>query len=83
MTMSGNSILGVFAKSPIKPLEKHMRIAAKCGGLLIPFFKACNNKDWQEAADIRKKISEVRSQTLEVRRQISDFRRQVSGSRFL
>jgi hypothetical protein len=37
--MAKNSILGVFAKSPIKPLEKHIQIVVKCSKQLIPFFE--------------------------------------------
>ena len=68
--MSGNSILGVFAKSPIKPLEKHMRIVAKSGGLLKPFFEACNKQDWKLAADIRKKISKKEQEADTIKRDI-------------
>ena len=42
--MPNNSILGVFAKSPIKPLEKHIRIVNKCARQLHPFFDAVKGK---------------------------------------
>ena len=55
--MTRNTIIGVFAKSPIKPLEKHIRLVAKCSKQLIPFFNACTSSDWDTATKIRKKIS--------------------------
>lgn len=55
--MARNTIIGVFAKSPIKPLEKHIRLVAKCSKQLIPFFNACTSLDWDEATKIRKQIS--------------------------
>lgn len=68
--MPGNSILGVFAKSPIKPLEQHIRIATKCAAQLTPFFKACAKKDWVEAGEIRKKISTLEKEADALKRQI-------------
>lgn len=57
--MPENSILGVFAKSPIKPLEKHIRVVSKCANQLIPFFESCAQNDWDEATQIRKVISDI------------------------
>jgi len=57
--MARNSILGVFAKSPIKPLEKHIRMVTKCCNQLIPFFAACAEQDWTTAAKVRKKLSKL------------------------
>ena len=57
--MAKNSILGVFAKSPIKPLEKHIRIVTKCCDLLIPFFAACMEQDWSAAGKVRNNISKL------------------------
>lgn len=68
--MPGNSILGVFAKSPIKPLEKHMRIVAKCAKQLIPFFESCAQNDWSKATKVRKKISEIEQQADALKRQL-------------
>ena len=55
--MPVNSILGVFAKSPLKPLELHIDKVHECASLLVPFFDATNSGDWDEAIKIRKQIS--------------------------
>ena len=68
--MARNSILGIFAKSPIKPLEKHMKLVAKCSNQLVPFFAACTEQDWGNAAKIRKKISKYENDADALKRQL-------------
>lgn len=78
--MPGNSILGVFAKSPIKPLEKHMRIVTKCANQLIPFFESCSQDDWVEAAEVRKLISQTEKDADLLKRQL---RLELPGGLFM
>ena len=66
--MARNTIIGVFAKSPIKPLEKHIRLVAKCSKQLIPFFNASISSDWEEATNIRKQISAYEKDADELKR---------------
>ncbi len=68
--MAHNSILGVFAKSPIKPLEKHIRLVTDCCNHLIPFFAACAEQDWDEATIVRKKLSQLEQDADMLKRQI-------------
>lgn len=68
--MPTNSILGVFAKSPIKPLEKHIRIVTKCCNQLIPFFDACFENDWSKAGKIRTRISKYEKEADALKRQL-------------
>lgn len=68
--MPGNSILGVFAKSPIKPLEQHIRIANKCANQLIPFFDACSQDDWDTATKVRTNISLLEHEADDLKRQL-------------
>lgn len=78
--MPKNSILGVFAKSPIKPLEKHIRIVTKCSGQLVPFFKACAENDWEKATKLRKNISEIEKEADSLKREI---RLELPGGLFM
>ncbi|NQZ82017.1 MAG: TIGR00153 family protein [Colwellia sp.] len=78
--MARNSILGVFAKSPIKPLEKHIRIVAKCSNLLVPFFAACAEQDWSTAGKIRTKISKYEQDADKLKRQL---RLELPGGLFM
>jgi len=78
--MARNSILGVFAKSPIKPLEKHIRIVAKCCNQLVPFFAACAEQDWSTAGKIRTKISKYEQDADKLKRQL---RLELPGGLFM
>jgi hypothetical protein len=68
--MPGNSILGIFAKSPLKPLEKHMRIVTKACATLPDFFAACNANDWQKAETIRKEIAKLENKADDLKRKL-------------
>ncbi len=78
--MARNSILGVFAKSPIKPLEKHIKLVVKCSNQLIPFFNACNEQDWSEAAKVRRKLSKLEQDADALKRQL---RLELPGGLFM
>ncbi|NQY65770.1 MAG: TIGR00153 family protein [Alteromonadaceae bacterium] len=78
--MARNSILGVFAKSPIKPLEKHIRLVTKCCNQLIPFFAACSDQDWTSATKIRKKLSKLEQDADALKRQL---RLELPGGLFM
>ena len=78
--MARNSILGVFAKSPIKPLEKHIRLVTKCANQLIPFFTACADNDWPTATKVRKKLSKLEQDADELKRQL---RLELPGGLFM
>jgi predicted phosphate transport protein (TIGR00153 family) len=78
--MARNSILGVFAKSPIKPLEKHIRLVTKCCNQLIPFFAACTEKDWSTAAKVRRKLSKLEQDADDLKRQL---RLELPGGLFM
>ena len=54
--MPANTFLSVFAKSPIKPIEEHIRKVHQASEQLLPFFAAVYQKDWIQAAEVRKVI---------------------------
>ena len=68
--MPVNSILGVFAKSPLKPLELHIDKVNECASLLVPFFDATISGDWDEAVKIRKQISLLEKDADSLKREI-------------
>jgi len=78
--MAGNSILGVFAKSPIKPLEQHMRSVTKCCKQLTPFFIACFENNWEEANKIRASISKAEQNADALKRKL---RLELPGGLFM
>jgi len=68
--MPVNSILGMFAKSPIKPIQLHMDKVMLCSELLVPFFKASAKHDWVEADKVRNQISQYEKQADELKREL-------------
>ncbi|NKF49323.1 TIGR00153 family protein [Shewanella sp. WXL01] len=68
--MPVNSILGVFAKSPLKPLEQHIDKVDECASLLVPFFEATIEGDWDKAVSIRKQISMLEKDADALKREI-------------
>ena len=68
--MTTNNILGVFAKSPLKPIEEHISIATNAAVLLAPFFEAVYAEDWQKAAEIRNDISSLEKKADVMKREI-------------
>jgi predicted phosphate transport protein (TIGR00153 family) len=78
--MARNSILGVFAKSPLKPLEKHIRIVSKCANQLTPFFAAIAENDWSTAGKIRTKLSKYERDADALKRQM---RLELPGGLFM
>ncbi|TKB43189.1 TIGR00153 family protein [Thalassotalea mangrovi] len=78
--MSANNILGVFAKSPLKPLKQHVNAVNKCAKLLPSMFSACAQQDWPKAEDIRKQISVMEKEADQLKRKI---RTELPGGIFM
>lgn len=57
--MAMNNILGLFANSPFKPIQKHSAKVTECCGYLIEFFEATFNEDWEKAEQLRQKIGKA------------------------
>lgn len=68
--MAAHSILGVFAKSPLKPIEEHINKVQDAVELLLPFFDAVFEENWVKAAEIRASISQYEKDADVLKRQI-------------
>lgn len=68
--MPANTFLSVFAKSPIKPIEEHIRKVHQASVELLPFFAAVYQKDWTQAAEVRKKIVALEKDADKLKREI-------------
>jgi predicted phosphate transport protein (TIGR00153 family) len=68
--MTANSIMGVFAKSPLKPIEEHINKVQNATELLMPFFDAVCQEDWETAAEVRSKISNLEKEADTLKREI-------------
>lgn len=68
--MTINPFLAMFAKSPIKPIEEHIDVVTKCCKLLVPFFEATFQNDWQEACAKRDEISYLEKEADKIKRDV-------------
>ena len=66
--MPTNAFLGVFAKSPIKPMEDHIKKVHQASKALIPFFNHVFKEEWQEAEEIRLNIRNLEREADEMKR---------------
>ncbi|WP_386696967.1 TIGR00153 family protein [Lonepinella sp. MS14436] len=68
--MAINNILGLFAHSPLKPLQQHSDKVTEACSLLIPFFEATFNTEWEKSEQLRLQISETERQADSLKREI-------------
>ncbi len=68
--MPMNNILGLFAHSPLKPLQKHSDKVTESCSLLVTFFEATFSNDWEKAEELRQQISETERQADALKREI-------------
>lgn len=68
--MPVNTIMGLFAQSPIKPLQNHAICVNECCSHLISFFDACSKADWETAGEIRGRISHLEKEADALKREI-------------
>ena len=65
-----NNILGLFAHSPLKPLQKHSDKVTETCSLLVPFFEATFAEQWEQAEQLRLQISEAEREADLLKREI-------------
>jgi predicted phosphate transport protein (TIGR00153 family) len=75
-----SGILGMFARSPFKPLQKHMDKAYDCVALLEPFLQAALQGEWDKAGEIRDQIGQLEHDADRVK---MDFRQHLPKNLFL
>ena len=68
--MPTNAFLGVFAKSPIKPMEDHIKKVHQASKALIPFFNHVFKEEWKEAEEIRLNIRNLEREADDMKRNI-------------
>ncbi|NBI40965.1 TIGR00153 family protein [[Haemophilus] felis] len=68
--MAINNILGLFAQSPLKPLQKHSQKVTECCNLLVPFFEATFTNEWDKAEEVRAQISDYERRADALKREI-------------
>ncbi len=64
------SILDMFARSPMRPLQRHIEKANACVELLLPFYRAIQNDQWDESEAAYNAISELEREADDLKRDL-------------
>ena len=78
--LNSSSILNVFAKSPVRPLRKHMATVHDCCHALIEFIECCKRSDFVAAEALYNQISQSERKADHIKK---DLRSQLPRSIFL
>jgi len=68
--MIPSSILKLFGRSPISPLEKHMEKVYECVSKLLAFFDAVLSQNWEQAEQVQQNISNLEQEADTLKRDI-------------
>ena len=68
--MAINNFLGLFAHSPLKPLQQHSDKVTEACTLLVPFIDAVFEDDWDKAEEIRLQIVDMEHRADNLKREI-------------
>lgn len=68
--MAGNPFSNLFGKSPIQPIQEHMRTAHDCAEQLLPYFEAVLDGNWDKAKSTQKKISRLEGEADRLKKSI-------------
>jgi len=69
--MSGSPLFTkLFGRSPIAPLQDHMKISAQCAEQLLVYFEAVYEEDWDKAKGVYDAIGQLEQQADEMKREI-------------
>lgn len=68
--MLSSNFLNIFAKSPIKPMQKHMGKVQKTVSKLEVFFNAVISKDWKKASKYHEEIMKLEADADEMKKEI-------------
>ncbi len=75
-----NSIVDIFAASPVMPIEEHMGLAKDCAEQLQKFFEAVSRFEWDEAEKIRDEIVRLEEQADSLKQ---DIRKRLTRRSFM
>lgn len=75
-----NPLSSLFGRSPIGPIQEHMKVANDAAQLLPAFLEAAHRDDWKAASGIFDQISEAEREADKLKRSV---RRHLPNSLFL
>ena len=60
----------LFGRSPIAPIQEHIKIAYECSAELLPYIDAVMANDWEQAMTISQRIFDLEDQADDLKKQI-------------
>ena len=60
----------LFGRSPIAPLQDHMKVSAQCAAQLLPYFEAVFLEDWESVQAEYNKIRDLEDKADNIKREI-------------
>lgn len=75
-----NPLTNLFGRSPITPMQEHMKVATATAEQLIGFFEAAEANDWVKAEEIQQTITKMENEADDLKRKL---RRHLPKSLFL
>lgn len=63
-------LMALFGRSPVKPMQEHIKIAHHCVTILVDFFDAAIEGDYEAASDVREQITTLENQADELKKDI-------------
>lgn len=60
----------LFARSPVAPIQNHMKVALSAAELLTDFLEAVLQSDWKKAEQLKDQISTLESEADDIKRNI-------------
>ena len=68
--MAKSYLAGIFGTSPVRPLQVHMAKVTECTAELIRFFECVNDGDWDNAAEVRKRVKKFEDEADDLKHEI-------------
>lgn len=73
-------LLALFGRSPVKPMQEHIQLAHKCVTLLLDFYDAAVEGDYETAESVREEIVGLESKADDLKK---DIRSHLPNSLFM
>lgn len=73
-------LMALFGRSPVKPMQEHIKLAHECVTLLVEFFDAAVEEDYEAAGVVRHRITELEQTADDLKK---DIRAHLPNSLFM
>jgi len=65
-----NYFASIFGRSPVRPLQEHMKLVLECTGQVVPFLEAIAGDDWSAAENARAEVTRLEDEADALKKEI-------------